>query len=1217
MNRTLLRSFFFALVAACAVPTAMGQAQTPDCNSCACNPTGFNFDGVLPAPGAPIGTSVTGACAGTRTYRRFNATAGNSYRIDLCSSPTSFNTVLSIHTNVGTFPIVANTCNDDGCAVAGGHASVIFNPIATATYRGYFYVGTCGTATAAGQTVTFRVTYLGPVPAPSNDEPCGATSFALPLPNGCSAPISGTTIGATNTVSNGLGAAPLVPTSECTAPAVQYNGGDVWFQVPVPPSGILGIATTDGGVCAGAFALYTAPACGGAYTMLAGSGGNTGLCSIEGVSAPSGGDAGLVINGPALGLVPGDIVYIRYWERNNNENGTFTICAYEPLPPPNDNPCGALLVPTALTCTPVEYNTENAQPLSGVTVTPAISCVGPVNTGDVWFQVTVPASGAMTIEGSAGTLTDMAMSWYRLSSGSICGPGNLNQIGCDNNGGPGNMPRINSQTAGIALTVGETIYVRLWNQPNNLFGTFSICAVENIPPPNDNPCGAINLDVTPTCEPSVGTTESASGTPNAFPGGVILPPYPTCAGLITTDVWYSLTVPTDLIAPFGISFQTTAGILLDGAFQVYTASGGCATNNLTLTPVGACTAGSPMPNLTLNIPTITPGQQIYVRMWRQSGIDGNFNICAVRTDPIPCIGSATDPLGPTTNYVNNTNDTQTYCSSKAGDVVTLTFSQFILENNWDFLYIYDGPTIASPLVGVYTGTNSPGIVTATISAGNPTGCLTLRFTSDFSIVAAGFIAKITCSTPPIAPFNPPGICGDIVYDPGGPTGNYPANIGNPPNPPYVVTYCSTAGPGTVVTLDFSQFNVEANWDQLFIHDGATVNAPLISSGNGQSFFFPGNPAGAWWGNSIPDISSTGTCITLEFYSDNIIELSGWALTVICGPPPPPPPPPGLSCNNTFLDPGGNGNYANNLDQTFVICAPAGQVVNVTFNSFSTEAGWDGLYVYDGPTSNPATLISSGNGTGIGPIVALGPGAFWGTGIPGPFISSGQCLTFRFFTDASVVRPGWSALISCAPRAPNDNPCAPFPATVLPVNPTCSYTTSNNTNAGATPGISNTGCGNYQGGDVWFSFTSPADGEVLITSQAGTLTDGGMALYSAASCAGPFNMIECDDDDGPGNMPEIDRRCNPLAANTVYYVRMWGYSGTRGTFGICVTEGIRPHRKAIVWVHSRYVPVIRSPQDSLIRVALTTSPTSIGVAYPVASVLVLGMHSLPTRAVRWA
>ncbi|MBK9537102.1 MAG: CUB domain-containing protein [Flavobacteriales bacterium] len=189
------------------------------------------------------------------------------------------------------------------------------------------------------------------------------------------------------------------------------------------------------------------------------------------------------------------------------------------------------------------------------------------------------------------------------------------------------------------------------------------------------------------------------------------------------------------------------------------------------------------------------------------------------------------------------------------------------------------------------------------------------------------------------------------------------------------------------------------------------------------------------GNSIPDISSTGLCITLEFYSDPIVQYSGWAATVICGPPPPPPPPPGTGCGNTYLDPGGNGNYANNVDVTQTICAPAGQVVNLTFNSFNLESNWDRLYVYDGPNTG-SPLISSGNGIGIGPGQFIGPGAFWGSGIPGPFISSGQCLTFRFYTDFSVTYSGWSALISCAPRAPNDNPCAPFPATVLTVNPTC-------------------------------------------------------------------------------------------------------------------------------------------------------------------------------------
>jgi len=354
------------------------------------------------------------------------------------------------------------------------------------------------------------------------------------------------------------------------------------------------------------------------------------------------------------------------------------------------------------------------------------------------------------------------------------------------------MPRINSQSAGLVLTPGETIYIRLWNDGTNYMGTFNICVIENIPPPNDNPCGAIALVAAPTCEPVSGTTESASPTPASFPGGTITGATPSCAGAPNTDVWYYVDVPSDLTAPYGIAFQTLAGILLDGAFQLYTSTGSCATSNLTLNPIGACTQGSPMPNLVLSVGggagQISPGQRIYVRMWRQVAPDGTFNICTVRTDPVPCIGSATDPGGPVANYTDNQNVTTTYCSSKVGDVVTLTFSAFDLENGWDFLYIYDGIDATAPLLGVYTGTNSPGVVTASISAANPSGCLTLRFTSDFIISAPGYIAKITCSTPLPTAANPPGICGDFVYDPGGVSATYANNIGTAGNPIWTATY---------------------------------------------------------------------------------------------------------------------------------------------------------------------------------------------------------------------------------------------------------------------------------------------------------------------------------------------------------------------------------------------------------------------------------------------
>ena len=65
--------------------------------------------------------------------------------------------------------------------------------------------------------------------------------------------------------------------------------------------------------------------------------------------------------------------------------------------------------------------------------------------------------------------------------------------------------------------------------------------------------------------------------------------------------------------------------------------------------------------------------------------------------------------------------------------ITLSFNEFQLENNYDFLWIYDGSTVYSPLIGRWN-TTSPGIVT---SFGNS---LLVEFRSDCATTAAGWLA---------------------------------------------------------------------------------------------------------------------------------------------------------------------------------------------------------------------------------------------------------------------------------------------------------------------------------------------------------------------------------------------------------------------------------------------------------------------------------------------
>lgn len=69
--------------------------------------------------------------------------------------------------------------------------------------------------------------------------------------------------------------------------------------------------------------------------------------------------------------------------------------------------------------------------------------------------------------------------------------------------------------------------------------------------------------------------------------------------------------------------------------------------------------------------------------------------------------------------------------------VTVNFNSFAAENTWDYLYIYDGPDIYSPLVGYYTGTNNPGTVT---SSG---GFLTFEWRSDCATTGNGWDASWT------------------------------------------------------------------------------------------------------------------------------------------------------------------------------------------------------------------------------------------------------------------------------------------------------------------------------------------------------------------------------------------------------------------------------------------------------------------------------------------
>lgn len=144
---------------------------------------------------------------------------------------------------------------------------------------------------------------------------------------------------------------------------------------------------------------------------------------------------------------------------------------------------------------------------------------------------------------------------------------------------------------------------------------------------------------------------------------------------------------------------------------------------------------------------------------------------------------------------------------------------------------------------------------------------------------------------------------------------------------------------------------------------------------------------------------------MEVTSDNVILMKNQSVS---------------SCSSVFFDSGGAiGGYANN--ESFVTSITSlidyGKV-KVSFSEFSTESGYDFLYIYDGSSTTSKQVAGS---------------PFSGTNLPANIISSGNSLTFKFTSDGSNTSTGWRAAIECV------EPSA------IPVCVTNPYPANNSTN----------------------------------------------------------------------------------------------------------------------------------------------------------------------------
>lgn len=94
-----------------------------------------------------------------------------------------------------------------------------------------------------------------------------------------------------------------------------------------------------------------------------------------------------------------------------------------------------------------------------------------------------------------------------------------------------------------------------------------------------------------------------------------------------------------------------------------------------------------------------------------------------------------------------------------------------------------------------------------------------------------------------------------LYDSGGAVGNYA-------NDERFLYHIQPTGASNVA-LSMISFDLEADWDYLYVYDGATIDAPLID---------------VYTGSDIPDVlTSSGSSILLEFRSDCSTTDTGWEI----------------------------------------------------------------------------------------------------------------------------------------------------------------------------------------------------------------------------------------------------------------------------------------------------------------------------------------------------
>ncbi len=431
---------------------------------------------------------------------------------------------------------------------------------------------------------------------PANDNPADAFTI-VPVVDNCS--------GFMYSNENATDSQTL-PAPDCGS----YIGEDVWFKFSAPPTGEITIeaSAVQDGISDGALAVYSGSS--PSFTQIA-CDDNSGSGSMPKVSL--------------TGLNPGETYYIRFWAVNAAENGNFNICGYF------SQPYSSLPYSTGFE-SGIDYfwqtvsDNANGKVTASSSNTPFAgnrhlvmealeSDISVINYGTLhldlngaegaYLKFSFKEFGSISFDEDGVFISDDGgQSYVKIFDTAPYEAGVWNTVKLD----------LKKLILDNGLTMSSNFILKFQSRDMYPVSTEGYCFDEiNVQeePFNDDPCDAVEIQGSLTCDPIVFSNAGAAHT-----YGILTP---DCGSYNENDVWFSTLVPDG--GTVNIEARQTNGGSLDGAFMIY--SGSCDD----LTPI-ACDDNSGennMPSLTLQR---TPGERLYIRFWTNQGSEnGMFELC--------------------------------------------------------------------------------------------------------------------------------------------------------------------------------------------------------------------------------------------------------------------------------------------------------------------------------------------------------------------------------------------------------------------------------------------------------------------------------------------------------------------------------------------------------------------------------------------------------------